>query len=62
MHVPQMQASYPYNSVRNMAMLLARTELVLLMDIDFLLSRELNDVVLDPDRRVLTGHALSSGA
>jgi hypothetical protein len=38
------------------------TELVLLMDIDFLLSRELNDVVLDPDRRVLTGHALSSGA
>ena len=53
-----MLATYPYNSVRNMAMLLTRTELIFPVDIDFLPSRDLSNVVLDPDRRGPAGQAL----
>ena len=45
-----MLATYPINAARNMAMLLARTELVFPLDIDFLLSRDFSDIVLDPNR------------
>ena len=46
----QMMATYPINAVRNMATLLARTELVLPLDADFLVSSDLNDIVRDPRR------------
>ena len=49
-----MLATYPINAARNMAMLLARTELVFPVDIDFLLSRDFSDIVLDADRRALS--------
>ena len=45
-----MLATYPINAGRNMAMLLARTELVFPMDIDLLPSRDFSDIVLDPVR------------
>jgi len=46
-----MLVTYPINAMRNMAMLLARTELVYPLDIDFVVSSDLSDVVRDPDRR-----------
>ncbi len=49
-----MMATYPINAVRNMATLLARTELVLPLDADFLVSSDLNDIVRDPKRCELT--------
>ena len=51
-----MLVTYPINAARNMAMLLARTELVFPMDIDFLISRDFSDIVLDPARRGLAPH------
>ena len=46
-----MLVTYPINAMRNMAMLLARTELVYPLDIDFVVSSDLSDIVQDPDRR-----------
>ena len=46
----QMMATYPINAMRNMATLLARTDLVLSLDLDFVVSREFNDFALKPDR------------
>ena len=46
-----MLVTYPINAMRNMAMLLARTELVYPLDIDFVVSSDLSDVVQDPERR-----------
>ena len=54
MHPLQMLVTYPINAMRNMAMLLARTELVFPMDIDFVPSRDFSDIVLDSDRRAVT--------
>ena len=48
--VAQMMATYPINAMRNMATLLARTDLVLSLDLDFVVSREFNDFALKPDR------------
>ena len=50
MHALQMLATYPINAARNMAMLLARTELVFPLDIDLLPSKDFSDIVLDPER------------
>ncbi len=54
----QMLATYPINAARNMAMLLARTELVFPMDIDLLPSRDFSDIVLDPKRQGLAPDTL----
>ena len=41
----QMLVTYPINAMRNMAMLLARTELVYPLHIDFVVSGDLSDIV-----------------
>ena len=41
----QVAELFPINSMRNAALLLARTPLVLSMDIDMLMSRELTEAV-----------------
>ncbi len=46
----QMMATHPINSVRNVAILLARTELILPVDVDFFLSSDLSDIVRSPER------------
>ena len=46
----QMMAIQPVNSVRNMAMLLARTDLILPLDVDLVVSRDLSRIVRDPER------------
>ena len=46
----QMMATHPINSMRNMAMLLARTELIMPLDVDLVLSRDLSDIVRSPER------------
>jgi len=45
-----MMATHPINSVRNVAILLARTELILPVDVDFFLSSDLSDIVRSPER------------
>ena len=51
-----MLITYPINAMRNMAMLLARTELVYPLDIDFVVSSDLSEVVQSPDRRAFAVH------
>ena len=46
----QMTATHPINSVRNMAILLARTELILPVDVDMVPSRDLSDLVRSSER------------
>ena len=45
-----MMATYPINAVRNMVTLLARTDLILSLDVDFVVSREISDVAVNADR------------
>ena len=44
----QVAELFPINSMRNAALLLARTPLVLSTDIDMLMGRELTETVQDP--------------
>lgn len=46
----QVAIYFPVNSVRNLAMLMARTQLVLNLDIDFMVSRELREELNEPAR------------
>ena len=50
--VLQVAALMPLNTLRNAALLLADTPLVLPMDMDMLIGRELNDLAGDPERHV----------
>ena len=55
----QMMAAYPGNAVRNMAMLLTRTDLMMNLDVDFVVSREVHDIAIDPKRLdVGCGHCM----
>ena len=47
----QVAALLPINALRNAAMLMADTPLVLPMDMDMLINRELNALAGDPKRR-----------
>jgi hypothetical protein len=49
----QMMATYPINAVRNMGTLLARTDLVVSLDLDFVVSREFSDVAHTRDMWVV---------
>ena len=50
--MPQVAVLFPINSLRNAGLLLAATPLVLMMDLDMLISRELFTVTRDTDRQV----------
>lgn len=47
-----MASLFPINALRNAGLLLAATPLVLMMDLDMLIGRELSTVTRDVDRQV----------
>ena len=49
----QVAAMFPINSLRNVGLLLAATPLVLMMDLDMLISRELSALAKNSSRQAI---------